>query len=192
MAPVFLAHRADDESVLPGDGVRAVVTGNYADRFGRRRLIALSAVLQVAVKVAFSAVAGVASMYAVRFAVGFCFGFSLPLTTSMIAEITPIEYRGKMLVIINFFLTLGKVLGCFLVYIFISPDLKSGNWRLMMITSGIIPLIVLYGSLTFILESPRFLLSVGQIDQAAEVIDKILLTNNKGKLEEKDRQMLQL
>jgi hypothetical protein len=69
----------------------------------------------------------------------------------------------------------------------------------MMITSGIIPLIVLYGSLTFILESPRFLLSVGQIDQAAEVIDKILLINvfimknkNKGKLEEKDRQMLQL
>jgi putative MFS transporter len=113
----------------------AVVTGNYADRFGRRRLIALSAVLQVAVKVAFSAVAGVASMYAVRFAVGFCFGFSLPLTTSMsnlkgylVAEITPIEYRGKMLVIINFFLTLGKVLGCFLVYIFISPDLKSGNF----------------------------------------------------------------
>jgi hypothetical protein len=41
----------------------------------------------------------------------------------------------------------------------------------MIITSGLIPLIVLYGSLTFILESPRFLLSIGEVDQAVEIIN---------------------
>ena len=38
-----------------------------------------------------------------------------------------------MLVIINFFMSLGKVFGCFLVYIFVSPDLKSGIFLLLRI-----------------------------------------------------------
>jgi MFS family permease len=36
----------------------AVITGNYADRYGRRRLIIISALMQVLVKIAFWAETG--------------------------------------------------------------------------------------------------------------------------------------
>jgi len=44
----------------------------------------------------------------------------------IVSEITILKYRGKMIVLINFFMTLGKLFSCFLIYIFIESDLKSG------------------------------------------------------------------
>lgn len=45
----------------------------------------------------------------------------------MMAEITPIKYRGKMLVLINFCVTLGKLFACFLAFIFIDSNMVEGN-----------------------------------------------------------------
>ena len=47
----------------------------------------------------------------------------------------------------------------------------------MMLSSASITIIVLYGTLVFVLESPRFLLEIGNIDQAVEIINKILIIN---------------
>lgn len=46
-----------------------------------------------------------------------------------------------------------------------------------MLSSASITIIVLYGTLVFVLESPRFLLEIGNIDQAVEIINKILIIN---------------
>ena len=47
----------------------------------------------------------------------------------------------------------------------------------MMLSIASITIIVLYGTLVFVLESPRFLLEIGNIDQAVEIINKILIIN---------------
>jgi putative MFS transporter len=71
----------------------------------------------------------------------------------MISEITPIKYRGKSLVIINFFVSIGKIFGCILAIIFLK-SFTEGNWKAMMFTSGIPSLIVFIGGKFYILESP--------------------------------------
>lgn len=93
-----------------------------------------------------------------RLIYGIIYGFSIPLTTSMISEITPLKFRGKSLVLINFFVSIGKLYGCLLAYIFLE-NFTKGNWRLMMITSGISSLLVFLGSIFILKESARFLIA---------------------------------
>ena len=93
-----------------------------------------------------------------RFLYGTTYGFSLPLTTSMLSEIIPSEYRGKGLVILNFFVSIGKLFGCILAAIFLT-NFHSGNWKLMMIVSSFPSLAVFICSKMFLLESPRFLIA---------------------------------
>jgi MFS family permease len=107
----------------------AIISGHYADRTGRKKLVMISAVFQIIIKIMFLFVTSFYPILILRFLTGFFFGFGLPLTTTLsksifyyiilVSEITPIEYRGKILVLINFFMTLGKLLACILIYIFI-------------------------------------------------------------------------
>lgn len=71
-----------------------------------------------------------------RFIYGFIYGFALPLTTSMLSEIIPMYLRGKGLVIVNMFISIGKITGCLLAIICLD-DFSKGNWRMMMAISAI-------------------------------------------------------
>lgn len=76
-------------------------------------------------------------------------------------------------------MSLGKILACLMIYIFIDANLKEGNWQTMILSSAIIPAIVLFGCLTSILESPRFLVQVNRKEEAIQIIDLILKENVK-------------
>ena len=82
-------------------------------------------------------------------------------------------------------MSLGKLLACLMVYFFIESDLKSGHWRTMILSSAIIPLIVIYGCYSTVIESPRFLLYHNRSQEALTNINRILYINvffiNKGK-----------
>lgn len=84
-----------------------------------------------------------------RFLYGFTYGFTVAITTSVFAEITPKKYRGKGILFLNFCISIGKLYGLLLAYIFLN-DFVSGNWRTMMICSGFPNLFVLVGSLYFL------------------------------------------
>jgi MFS family permease len=94
-----------------GAAVGSYITGHMADTYGRRPSIIFSSICMVIFTLAFVVVPGVKIMVILRFFYGFVYGFSFPLTTTMLTEITPKNYRGKSIVIISFFLTLGKILG---------------------------------------------------------------------------------
>lgn len=80
-------------------------------------------------------------MGVLRLIYGIVYGISLPLTTSMLSEIIPIKYRGKGLVIINMFVSVGKIVGCIYASICLK-DLTEGNWRLMMALSSFPSLVI--------------------------------------------------
>jgi hypothetical protein len=44
----------------------------------------------------------------------------------LVAEIAPLNTRGKLLIFLNFFVTLGKIYACLSAYAFIETDLQSG------------------------------------------------------------------
>jgi MFS family permease len=96
---------------------------------------------------------------------GFSYGFTIAITTSVFAEITPNKYRGKGILLLNFCVSIGKLYGLLLAYIFLDTFI-SGNWRYMMIFSCIPNIFVFIGSFTTLQESPRYLIANNKIDQA--------------------------
>ena len=126
------------------------------------------------------------SMVFVRFFYGFVFGkmkfllynkgFTIPLTTCMISEITTMAFRGRFLIIINFFVSLGKIYAFILAYICLE-DFHSGHWRLMMILSSFSALLVAILTILFMLESPRFMMASNQIDEGLNIVEEIIHIN---------------
>lgn len=105
-----------------------------------------------------------------RFFYGFCYGFSLPLPSSMISELIPLKYRGKSLVILNFFVSVGKLFGCVLAY-FCLESFTKGDWRIMMVYSAIPSCLVLLGAILLMKESPRFLIANGDYSKAFKIMN---------------------
>ena len=62
--------------------------------------------------------------------------------------------------IVNFFVTIGKMYAFLLAYVFLD-GFNSGNWRMMMIISSLTSLFVFIASKYLLLESPRFLIANG-------------------------------
>lgn len=147
-----------------GTALGSCTTGSVADRYGRKIAIKFSSLMLFIVSMSFILVNSVMTMGIVRLLYGFTYGFSLPLTTSMLSEIIPIQYRGKGLVFLNFFVSIGKLFGCILAMICLD-SFTSGNWKLMMVLSSFSSLIVFISSSIYLLESPRFLLAVGKIEE---------------------------
>jgi MFS family permease len=96
----------------------------------------------------------------------------------MISEIIPKSYRGKALVLTNFFISIGKMWGCLIAYICMD-SLKEGNWRLMMLLSAIPNILVYFGMAFWVLESPRFLIASGKIDEGICVLNQIIKQNKR-------------
>lgn len=124
----------------------SITSGHLADIYGRRRLINTGALLQMGVAILFYFANTLTLMFILRFFYGFCFGFTVAITTSMFAEVTPEKYRGKGILLINFCISIGKLYGVVLGYIFLADKINETNWKLMMICGSFPNLIVLYGS----------------------------------------------
>jgi MFS family permease len=123
----------------------SLVTGKFADYYGRRPVIFGGSLFQFSICITFAFVSGYKMMVFIRFLYGFAFGLTIGLTTSMFSEIVPSKWRGKGLLLINFCLSFGKIYSIILAYTFLD-DFTSGHWRAMMVCSSIPSLIVVSGS----------------------------------------------
>ena len=157
--------------------IGAMVTGKIADRRGRKPAILFSSVVQFIVGLSFAVVNSLSLLIFLRFIYGFVFGFSLPLTVSMVSEIFPLIYRGKSIIFVNFNTCIGRIYGLILATI-IFTDYYTGNWRLLMVLCSLTSIIVIIGSFVYIKESPRFLISIEKFDEAVDIINHIGRVNN--------------
>jgi MFS family permease len=123
----------------------SIISGKLSDKHGRKSLIMIGTFLQIVFSVLFLVANTVAFMTFMRFGYGFSFGFTIALTTSMYAESSPMRYRGKGLLFLNFCVSLGKIFGIALAYFFLS-SYTEGDWRLMMFVSGFPSVLVLIGT----------------------------------------------
>jgi MFS transporter, putative metabolite:H+ symporter len=96
------------------------------------------------------------------FIYGLVYGMSLPLSTTMMAEITPASYRGKSIVLINACICIGQISGIILVSC-ILETISSGNWRLIIRLGSLSSALLLYLSYEYLLESPRYILASSTI-----------------------------
>lgn len=155
-------------TLLLGAMVGAAFAGRLADRFGRRNLIILAAIVFTvgALLAAFAPSVGV--LIAARFILGLAVGSAALVVPLYLAEVAPTDVRGAIASLNQMMIVLG-ILAAFIVNAILA---SSGNWRLMLGLAAIPSLILLVGML-FMPETPRYLVHAGEEDTARDVLDDL-------------------
>lgn len=164
-------------SVSLGAAAGAAFTGGLANKFGRVRVMLAAAVMFTVSAVGCGVVYDVGSLLAFRLLGGLAVGISAVIAPAYIAEIAPADQRGRLGTLQQLAIAFG-IFGAFisnfvLVKVTGSADavawLGLHTWRWMFISEAVPA--VLYGVLVLRLpESPRYLVSVGEEERAAEIL----------------------
>lgn len=157
-------------SLLAGCAVGAGLAGTLSDRFGRKIILLLSAVIFAVSSLATALPNGLGTFVAARIVAGVAIGIASMLAPLYIAEVAPAAIRGR-LVSMN---QLAIVLGILISYLagWGLAGLGDESWRWMFAVAAV-PSLLFFGALFFVPESPRWLVKEGRHDEAARVLAKL-------------------
>lgn len=163
----------------------AILTGGMSDRFGRKRLLLLAAVL-FAVSSVLTGWAGSFSSFVLwRIAGGVAIGMASALSPMYIAEIAPAHMRGRLVSLNQFTIVIG-ILAAQVVNWLLAEPVPDGataefiraswngqeGWR-WMFTVVAIPAALFFAGSLGIPESPRWLVKNGAYEQAHGILARI-------------------
>ncbi|HET9177236.1 MAG TPA: sugar porter family MFS transporter [Terriglobia bacterium] len=154
--------------VLAGAAIGAGCAGYFGDRYGRRPVLIVTAILFGVFAVLTGMANGLPLFLAARFMVGIAVGIASMLTPLYIAELAPPKIRGALVTLNQLAIVTGIVVAYYVDYLFSA----SFNWRAMFI-SAVVPSVVLLIALVFLPESPRWLVVRRQEDDAYRILDRI-------------------
>jgi SP family sugar:H+ symporter-like MFS transporter len=168
-------------STLLGCAVGAFLAGNLADKFGRRTILIISAVL-----FGISAWGAGVSHSSLEFIIyrvlgGFAVGAASVLCPAYISEVTPARFRGAMSSLQQVAIISGLFFSFLSNYLIakeaggsalnvLAWNLPAWRW---MFWVQVAPALLFFVALLFIPESPRFLISAGKKARAGEVLAKL-------------------
>jgi SP family arabinose:H+ symporter-like MFS transporter len=157
-------------SLLFGCIAGASFGGWLSDRFGRRRVLMLSAVL-----FAFSAVLAalprtLGEFMAARFIGGLAIGVASLLAPVYIAEVAPARNRGRLVSLNQMAIVTGILLAYLINWLLSFGGPESWRW---MFASAAVPSAFLLGALFFVPESPRWLAEQSQEEEALRVLTRV-------------------
>ncbi len=170
---------------LIGCLVGSIVSGWTSDRFGRKKLLLLSAVLFALSSVLTGWANGFTIFIVFRMIGGVAIGIASNVSPTYIAEVSPAAWRGRLVTINQLTIVVG-ILGAQIVNWLIADKVSEGataalirmswngqrGWR-WMFTAVVVPAVVFFLGTLFIPESPRWLAKSGFIDQARQVLARI-------------------
>lgn len=163
-------------SAIWGCVIGVLGTGFLSDRFGRKNVLILTAVL-FAISAIGSAIPNSLTEFIIaRFIGGLGVGAASMLSPLYISEIAPAENRGKLVSLYQ----LAIVIGINLVY-FINLEIATLNseawnvehgWR-WMLGSETIPALLFFALLFLVPESPRWLVKNGRESEALAILERV-------------------
>jgi SP family sugar:H+ symporter-like MFS transporter len=166
-------------SLLIGCGLGAFLAGRLADKFGRKKIMMIAAVLFLAGALV-QGLTEVHNLFLIaRFCGGMAVGAASVLSPAYISEVAPAAIRGRLTSVQQIMIISGLTLA-FVVNYFVA-DAAGGSlgmlaghpaWRWMYLAQAI-PAVVFLVALQFIPESPRFLVSSGQSEAAMSVLTRL-------------------
>jgi SP family xylose:H+ symportor-like MFS transporter len=163
----------------------SVAAGSFADRFGRRRILLLSAVLFAISSVFTGAAQSFTAFIVWRIVGGSAIGLSSNVAPVYIAEISPANVRGRLVSLNQFAIVVGILLAQIVnwrlaqpVPAHLSPAQLLNTWNVQhgwrwMFFAVVAPAVIFIVSSLFIPESPRWLLARHQDLDARRVLAKI-------------------
>lgn len=166
---------------LIGSAIGAWFSGLLAEKYGRRRVMLIAATLFMAAAIGQAFPFGIADLLVWRLLGGAGIGVASVMAPMYIAEIAPAQLRGRLASMQQ----LAIVLGIFATGIsnYLILEAAGGDstndwlfgiaaWQWMFLVM-LIPAIV-YGALALRLpESPRYLVEIGEYEQARAVLDQV-------------------
>jgi SP family arabinose:H+ symporter-like MFS transporter len=157
-------------SLIFGCVLGSLVAGKLSDRFGRRQLLILVAVLFALSSVAVASAGSLALFIAARFVGGIAVGGVSLLSPLYVAEIAPASVRGRLGALYQMLIVVGIIVSYMINYLLRNAGVN--NWRWMFLT-GVIPSLLFLVLMMLVPETPRFLASNGRSDEAFRVLEKI-------------------
>ena len=157
-------------SLYVGCIIGTLITGFFADRFGRKLPLIISAGIFMISSVFMGWASGYSALIFWRIVAGLGVGAASMLSPLYIAEVSPAAIRGRMVSINQLTIVSGILLAYFSNYLL--ADVEN-NWR-WMFTSGAIPAVLFFVCVFFVPESPRWLISKGKIDRASDILKKLI------------------
>jgi MFS transporter, SP family, xylose:H+ symportor len=163
----------------------SIISGWTSDRFGRKKLLLLSAVLFALSSVLTGWANGFTTFIVFRMVGGMAIGIASNVSPMYIAEVSPAAWRGRLVTLNQLMLVVG-ILGAQIVNWLIADKVSEGataalirmswngqrGWR-WMFTAVAFPAVVFFLGTLFIPESPRWLAKSGFLDQAHRILARI-------------------
>ena len=152
-------------------GFGALLAHWVSDRFGRRgnflatQFVGITGVTICALSVSYE------MLLVGRCLVGISMGIGMSIDPMYISETAPAEHRGKLTTWAELSTNTGIVLGFFFNWLF--RDLPENvNWRVMLLCGVVVPTLLIILTLTFMPESPRWLITKGRTEEAKAVLTR--------------------
>jgi sugar porter (SP) family MFS transporter len=170
---------------LVGCLVGALVAGALSDRFGRKRLLILSALLFAVTSIGNALAPTFAVFIAWRMLGGVGIGLASSLSPMYISEVAPARMRGKLVSINQLTIVVGILLAQFINW-FLVRNLPAGatdafirdswfgqqGWRWMLgLTAA--PAALFFACMLFVPESPRWLAKSGRSERALAILARV-------------------
>jgi MFS family permease len=143
-----------------------IICGSLGDRFGRRRMLMFTTLLNAICGFLFSLVSSPWSLSFFRFGTGFGVGGGIPILFAIGVEAVPPLRRGLCLCMIASFFMVGQ-----LSLTSFSLLIDTYGWRIFSIVCAMFPLVT-FALAYFIPESPRFYCLHGDNCAAHDVLTK--------------------
>src|SRR5882724_2153492 len=167
-------------SILLGCAVGAFLAGTLADKFGRRAVLIIAAILFVWGSWGSGVAHGSLEFILYRFMGGLAVGAASIICPAYISEIAPSEIRGRLSSLQQLAIVLGLFFAFFSNYLFVGAagtaestfwfGFQAWQW---MFWAETIPAVLFFIGLLFIPESPRYLVAANRPETAQNVLARL-------------------
>lgn len=159
-------------SVLIGAIIGALATSKFLDTYGRRKLLIWASVIFFVGAITSGFAPDFWVLLFTRVILGIGVGITSALIPAYLHELAPKRMHGAVATMFQLMVMIGILLAYILNYTF--SHMYTG-WRWMLGFAALPAAILFFGAI-FLPESPRFLVKIGKLDDARQV----LLNTNKG------------
>ncbi|MDR2818091.1 MAG: sugar porter family MFS transporter [Endomicrobium sp.] len=167
-------------AILLGAIIGAAVIGLLSDKYGRRNMVLLSAVIFAVGAISSSLANNVIILTISRIVLGTAVGGASALVPLYLAEMAPAKYRGTLSTLNQLMITIG-ILSAYVV------NLAFANypygWRIML-GFAVFPAVLLFIGTLYLPESPRWLISKNLEDKAYEILKAIRINVAPNEIDE--------
>jgi len=175
-------------SALIGCILGAAVAGTISDRFGRKKVLIVSAMLFLISALLSAIPQSVAMLVAARLIGGMGVGIASMLSPMYIAELSPPHLRGRLVALYQLAITVGILVAYFsnalLQHLAVGAlaDMAPGSWRWILVDevwrgmfgAESLPALVFLLLLSTVPESPRWLTKQGRGQQALDILTRVV------------------